>query len=55
MKGISDIVNNAIVINFSELFQYFLIGVVGTLAGLIVRILWGIIKRKFPSLHEIDK
>lgn len=34
---------------------YFLIGIAGALGGLLVKISWGIIKRKFPKLQNIDK
>lgn len=66
-KGISDIaqtpeaiqaeevLRHYVIMEPTEAAKYFLIGLLGTVAGIIGRVIWGIIKRKFPSLHGIDK
>lgn len=37
------------------LLGYFLIGVVGALGGLLVKVAWGMCKKFFPKLNGIDK
>jgi len=36
-------------------FTYLWIGILGGLGGLLVKIVWGICKKIFPRLKEIDK
>ena len=38
-----------------EVLRYFVYGLVGALAGLLIRIVWGVLKRKFPLLNGIDR
>jgi len=62
-KGITDISQSPEVAELAEkslshqpaLMTYFLIGVVGALGGLMVKVAWGICKKFFPKLHGIDK
>lgn len=62
-KGINDISQSPEVANLAEqaakheptLMSYFLIGVVGALGGLLVKVAWGMCKKLFPKLHGIDK
>lgn len=62
-KGINDISQSPEVANLAEqsvmheptLMNYFLIGIVGALGGLLVKLAWGMCKKIFPKLHGIDK
>ena len=62
-KGITDLSQSPEVANLAEqavkheptLMSYFLIGVVGALGGLLVKIAWGVCKKVFPKLKTIDK
>jgi hypothetical protein len=62
-KGISDISQSPEVAEIAEqslshqpkLMSYFLIGVAGALGGLLVKIAWGVCKKVFPKLKNIDK
>ena len=38
-----------------ELITYLWIGMLGGLGGLLIKILWGCLKRWFPKLKNIDK
>jgi hypothetical protein len=38
-----------------ELITYLWIGMLGGLGGLLIKIIWGCIKRFFPKLNNIDK
>lgn len=39
----------------NPIIYYFLIGLAGAAGGLTLKIVWGIIKRFFPKLKNIDK
>ncbi len=62
-KGISDISQSPEVANMTEqsirhqptLMSYFLIGIVGALGGLLVKVAWGVCKKFFPKLKNFDK
>lgn len=62
-KGITDLSQSPEVAEIAEeavkheptLMSYFLIGVVGALGGLLVKVGWGLCKKIFPKLHGIDK
>jgi hypothetical protein len=61
-KGISDIaestkdiVVHTPIMTVEEIIKYILIAAIGTITGLLIRIMWGVIKRRFPSLKGIDK
>lgn len=62
-KGINDISQSPEVAEIAEkaissqptLMNYFLIGIVGALGGLLVKLAWGLCKKLFPKLHGIDK
>jgi hypothetical protein len=62
-KGISDISQSPEVTDLAEkaisnqptLINYFLIGIVGALGGLLVKLAWGVCKKVFPKLKTIDK
>ena len=41
--------------NQEPLMRYFWIGILGVLGGLVIKILWGCMKRAFPKLKNIDK
>ena len=38
----------------SPMWEYFVIGILGALGGLIVRLLWCWIKIKYPKLKKLD-
>ena len=38
-----------------ELINYFYIGILGAIGGLLVKILWGLVKSIFPKLKILDK
>lgn len=42
-------------ISSNPLIDYFLIGVAGALGGLVVKVVWGLIKKTFPKIKDIDK
>jgi hypothetical protein len=62
-KGITDLSQSPELTEIAEqslrnqptLMSYFLIGVVGALGGLLVKIAWGVCKKVFPKLKNIDK
>jgi hypothetical protein len=62
-KGITDISQSPEVAEIAQkslsdqptLINYFLIGIVGALGGLLVKLAWGLCKKLFPKLHGIDK
>lgn len=62
-KGITDLSQSPELTEIAEqslshqptLMTYFLIGVVGALGGLLVKIAWGVCKKVFPKLKTIDK
>lgn len=62
-KGFSDISQTPEVTEITEqtvlqtpvFMNYFLIGILGALGGLCVKIAWGCMKKLFPKLKNIDK
>jgi len=38
----------------SPMWEYFVIGILGALGGLIVRLLWCGVKQQFPKLKKLD-
>jgi hypothetical protein len=62
-KGITDLSQSPEVAKLAEhslnnqptLMSYFLIGVVGALGGLLVKVAWGLCKKFFPKIKNIDK
>jgi hypothetical protein len=55
VKGANDIQEAVAGINVSpDVMKYFIIGALGALGGLIVKILWGCLKLWIPGLRKID-
>lgn len=62
-KGVNDLAQTPEAAEIAEqavrheptLMSYFIIGIVGALGGLFVKVAWGIFKKIFPKLHGIDK
>lgn len=52
---ICNIMKTENLINTNPLTYYFLIGLAGAAGGLVIKIIWGMLKRKFPKLKNIDK
>lgn len=50
---VTDVINQ--VSSTVDFGKYFLIGVAGAVGGLLVKIIWGLIKKMVPSLNNIDK
>ena len=60
-KGIEEISTNPnikdatqFIINHDPLWHYLLIGILGALGGLLFKIFWCWLKRKFPKLQKLD-
>ena len=47
--------NTADMLQNHPFLYYFLIGLAGAAGGLVIKIVWGCIKRMFPKLKNIDK
>lgn len=62
-KGITDIsttpdlmdATHKLIITHEPMWHYLVIGILGALGGLIFKILWYWLKRRFPKLQNIDK
>jgi hypothetical protein len=48
-------IQHQLVGDMPPLITYFWIGVLGALGGLLIKILWGCLKKWFPKLKNIDK
>lgn len=48
-------IETPLTINIHFIFYYLLVGIVGALGGLLVKIAWGTLKRKYPTLKNLDK
>ena len=38
-----------------HLMDYFWVGVLGSIGGLLVKLIWSYLKRRFPNLKNIDQ
>lgn len=62
-KGISDMTTSPVAeetihqatSHQPALITYLWIGVLGALGGLMVKVIWGLLKHAFPSLKNIDR